>query len=640
MKSLNKALMTLVLAMMLPLGGIAQAPAAEVIHAYSTDITLNDDGSVRVLETIEVRAEGIDIRRGIYRDIPTVLVNDDGSRLYSDLTIHSVERDGEQEPWHSEGIENGLRLYIGDADILLETPADYTYTIDYSMTRMARRFADRDELYFNAIGPYWDFPIDSAVARVTLPTGAVITDLQGYTGGHGSKEQAVTISKPSDNQAIFRATRALEAYEGMTVSASFAKGVLAAPSPTDSAFAFLSDRRAELVPAIAALVVLIYNLWAWLTVGRDPPKGTIIPQFYPPKDLSPARAHYVHRMGWQRNGWLAFTAGLIDLAVKGLLVLGKDDKKNTIAATEAAVPADLPQEEAELRAYFTHRGTVRVDKNTGPALAKQLEEFKKRAKGQGDNPWFRLNVLHIVLSVVLSAIMLGWMLWAGVIDPVFVFIAIFATAFLSIFATALGGVFNGSWVTRAFLFLWFGFFVFNAGGALLGFITDIASGITIGMPVLALATIVLVNAVFGALMRAPTVEGRRVMDDIDGFRMYLETAEKERLNFSAEPQMTVSRFETILPYAVALGVEKPWTERFENDLARNAIQDVDGTGYHPHWHSGSDFRAGSMGRDVAAFATGMSAAMIAAQPSSSSSSGGGGGGSSGGGGGGGGGGGW
>src|SRR5690606_24325818 len=99
-------------------------------------------------------------------------------------------------------------------------------------------------------------------------------------------------------------------------------------------------------------------------------------------------------------------------------------------------------------------------------------------------------------------------------------------------------------------------------------------------------------------------------------------------------------FERILPYAIALGVEKPWSERFEAELARNAISDAQ-PGYQPAWYRGS-WSTGSGGFSNAAttVASGMSAAMIAAQPVSSSSSGGGGGGFSGGGGGGGGGGGW
>ena len=639
MKKLQRAFLALALAVVLPLVLVSGVLAEEVIRSYATEIRLDTEGSVHVLETIEVRAEGNDIRRGIYRDIPTVLINDDGSKLYSDLTIQSVKRDGREEPYHTEGIENGLRIYIGDADVLLDVPAIYRYTIEYSMTRMARRFADHDELYFNAIGPYWDFPILSAVASVILPDGAEISDLQGYTGGYGSTEQAVAMSRDG-NTAIFRATRPLSAYEGMTVSASFQKGILAKPSTTTGVMNYLSDHRIQIVPALAALVVLLYNIWAWLAVGRDPEKGTIIPLFHPPENLSPALTHYIHRMGWKRSGWLAFTAGLIDLAVKGLLVLGKDGKRNTITATDAPVPAGLPPEEAALHAYFAGRDTVRVDKKTGPKLAKQMSAFKSKAMGTKGNVWFRNNLLYVVLSVVISIAMLGVMLWAGVIDPEFVIIAIFATIFLTVFTTVFGSMLAGNWITRFFMLVWIGFFLANAGAGLFGALTDMLNGVSIGMPILAFITIIAVNALFGVLMRAPTVEGRRIMDKIDGFKMYLETAEKERLNFQDEPQMTVSRFETILPYAVALGVEKPWTERFENDLARNAVSDYDGNDYHPHWHTGSDFRAGSMGRDVAAFASGMSAAMIASQPSSSSSSGGGGGGSSGGGGGGGGGGGW
>jgi uncharacterized membrane protein len=112
-----------------------------------------------------------------------------------------------------------------------------------------------------------------------------------------------------------------------------------------------------------------------------------------------------------------------------------------------------------------------------------------------------------------------------------------------------------------------------------------------------------------------------------------------------EPPMTVRRFEEILPYAIALKVEKPWSEHFEAELKRNAVADAEGSTYSPGWYHGSSWSSarGGFSNTVAAAASGLSAAMIAAQPVSSSSSGfsgGGGGGSSGGGGGGGGGGGW
>ena len=89
-------------------------------------------------------------------------------------------------------------------------------------------------------------------------------------------------------------------------------------------------------------------------------------------------------------------------------------------------------------------------------------------------------------------------------------------------------------------------------------------------------------------MRAPTVAGRKLMDQIDGFKMYLETAEKNRLNYvdKGEPPMTVPRFESILPFAIALGVEKLWSQRFEGDLARNAVAGVTSGSYSPLWYTG------------------------------------------------------
>ena len=166
----------------------------------------------------------------------------------------------------------------------------------------------------------------------------------------------------------------------------------------------------------------------------------------------------------------------------------------------------------------------------------------------------------------------------------------------------------------------------------------------IDTPLIGAISIVIINVVFAILMRAPTVQGRKLMDQIDGFKMYLDTAEKNRLNINGEPPMTVERFEGILPYAIALGVEKPWSEHFEGELSRNAVAGAS-SGYSPGWYTGRNWNnSGGFSNSVASVASGMSAAMIAAQPSSSSgsgfSSGGGGGGGSGGGGGGGGGGGW
>ena len=104
--------------------------------------------------------------------------------------------------------------------------------------------------------------------------------------------------------------------------------------------------------------------------------------------------------------------------------------------------------------------------------------------------------------------------------------------------------------------------------------------------------------------------------------------------------MSPQHFETVLPYAVALGLEKPWSNAFQAWLASAAGAAAAAT-YTPHWYRGGNFSPGRIGETMSTLPSSISKSMTNAMPApKSSSSGFSGGGSSGGGGGGGGGGGW
>lgn len=127
------------------------------------------------------------------------------------------------------------------------------------------------------------------------------------------------------------------------------------------------------------------------------------------------------------------------------------------------------------------------------------------------------------------------------------------------------------------------------------------------------------------------------MDEAEGFRMYLSVAEKDQLNMMHEPELNIQRFEKLLPYAIALGVENQWGRRFENAL-RQSMQDT--ATYRPVWYAGSGAATFSPHNFASTMGKSFSSAISSASTAPGSSSGSGGGGSSGGGGGGGGGGGW
>jgi uncharacterized membrane protein YgcG len=157
------------------------------------------------------------------------------------------------------------------------------------------------------------------------------------------------------------------------------------------------------------------------------------------------------------------------------------------------------------------------------------------------------------------------------------------------------------------------------------------------MLVLALATL---NGLFHYLLRAPTAAGRAVMDQIDGLALYLRIAETPRLNVGEAPELDTDRFERLLPYAVALGLEKPWSEAFERAFARSHPGVSPTDAYRPAWRSGRAWTQRNLGSAIAGSMASTLGSFASASPPPKSSSGFGGGGGSGRGGGGGGGGGW
>ena len=140
------------------------------------------------------------------------------------------------------------------------------------------------------------------------------------------------------------------------------------------------------------------------------------------------------------------------------------------------------------------------------------------------------------------------------------------------------------------------------------------------------------------LLRAPTPAGRRIMDEIEGFKMYLDTAEQDRLQRMRSPELTPEVFEMFLPFAFALGVQNKWCERFTREFPQEVAK---GGSYQAAWYSGDHSGLNGINHlSSQGFSKGFSSAISSASSPPGSSSGSGGGGSSGGGGGGGGGGGW
>jgi uncharacterized membrane protein YgcG len=641
--------------------GPASATAEEAIERLHADIQLARNGTVHVAETFRVHAEGVNIRHGIYRDVSTTFEDAEKKVHRVGFRLISLTRDGLPEPYHTERYGDFLRIYAGDADVFLQ-PGTYNYVLTYETDRQIRWFDEKPELFWNVTGNAWAFPILDTSARLALPDKAAPVKWTAYTGAVGERGTDFR-GAVVDGILNVQTTRRLEPGEGLSIVAEIPANAVDKPSGVTAFRYFLLDYAEWLIGGVGLLIVLAYYLWAWNRVGRDPKGGTIIPLFHPPEGVSAALSGYIRNWGFGANAWKASTASALALAVRGLIVFDQEGKDLVLERTKASADAireKLPAGEKTLLAWVDSRGgRAEINKSNGKAVARIGDDFKSSVRKEEGSRYFKRNTLYFVLGVVLSVLtVVAILLFGGLSQDDFgLFIGmLFVGIFLSVFLVPMiAGLFDGRGaghiitsllslsVVLGFLLYFAGSFLSDLAGASGSIVASLLAGARDhAFPVALMIVFPILNGLFFYLLRAPTPEGRPVMDEIEGFRMYLETAESGRLNIANAPEITTERFEALLPYAVALGVEKPWADAFAAALARAHPGDSDAMSYYqPRWRRGGSWSSNDFGRSISsAVASATTAASSAIPRSSSSSSGFSGGSGSGGGGGGRGGGGW
>lgn len=601
----------------------------ERILSFHSDIEVNQDASILITETIQVVAQGEEIRRGIYRDFPTKYKDNRGNNYNVGFEILSVKRDDVAEPYHTEPLRNGTRVYFGQSDVYLSVPGIYTYTFTYRTTRQLGFFETHDELYWNVTGNGWVFPIDRASAEVILPTNIEAKDIKttGYTGVEGSKQSNLE-SRVVGNRAYFETTVPLQSYEGLTIVSMWPKGHVTYPTSTEKLWYFLLDNIAWL----ALLALIAYYSIAWYFHGKDPERGTIIPLYESPDGISPAEIRFLDKMGFDKK---CLTASVISMAEKGYLTIEQKTKLYHLSKT-GKHEEKLSLEEKEVASeLFGILDTCILDNTRSSYFQNAIVKLSKFLDGKYEKKYFVHNYPFLVVGVLLSAMSV---LLQSTNFELPAFGVLFLGVWLGIWTVGLVSMWKqiySSWHTSksASIFLFFFSIPFLV-------VEVVVIGVIFTSTSFAFLTFLIcligVNIFFFITMKRRTLIGEEMQAKIEGFRWFLTVTEKDRINFHNPPELTPELFEKFLPYAFALGVEAKWAEQFHGVFARMG---VDEQSYHPQWFHPNTSYAG-FGSFASTFGSSFSSAISSASTPPGSSSGGGGGGSSGGGGGGGGGGGW
>ncbi len=609
------------------------AYSQEKILSFQSLVQVHPDATLTVTETIKVQSAGVVIRRGIVRDFPTIYRDKAGNTVNVGFEVLEVLRDGKNEPYHLQYVKNGVKIYIGRKDVILPSGV-YEYTIKYRTDRQLGFFPNYDELYWNVTGHGWTFPIESAQAVIELPPGAKIIQYRAYTGRYGAKGRDYNAREEGPGMIVFTATRDLPPGSGLTVAVAWPKGVVQPPSDLDKMGFFLRDYLNLVVGGAGLLLVLGFYLVSWNRVGKDPAKGTIIPLFAPPPGFSPPSVRYLLRMGFDDR---TVAAALVDMAVKGYLTIENVGKEYTLHKKGGGAKAITREEQNLGNELFSGGDTLEMKGINYKCIQSAREALNETLKSELQKAYFFANSNYFAAGVVLSLLAVGAVLLTSMNHGSNWDKSLWLAVWIG------GGIGLTAWFLKRWTFTitknlgGVGMALFACGFLLLKFFTAPALRSTFIPAVVILLPFLLgLNFLFYRLLKAPTLTGRKIMDQIEGFKLYLSVAEKERLDLLNPPEKTPELFEKYLPYALALDVENQWSEQFAGVLAQAG---EDGRGYTPGWYTGSYHDVGST-RFVSGLGGAFAGAIAASSSPPGSSSGSGGGGFSGGGGGGGGGSGW
>jgi len=613
------------------------ASAEERISSFRSDVEIHRDSSLEVTETVDVRAEHNRINHGIYRDFPTRYRGPKGTQVRVGFTFHGATLDGTPVPASTEAFGNGVRIKIGDADAYVDV-GDHRYVIRYRTTRQIGRFKDYDELYWNATGNGWVFPIDVAEARIRLPQATRFGQRRTYTGPQGSTTSNAMVVEEKPGEILFRTTALLAPYEGLTVAVAFPKGVVAELTSGSRLVDWFADNGPPVAGVLGLLGLIGFYYIAWRRAGRDPPKGTVVPIFSPPDGLSPGAMRYVSEMGFDNQ---VFAAALVDMGVRGHIRMveedggwfGRDKTRLERVAGAQPLPSD---EDAALRELAAIGEAIVMKQENHAKFSSAKKALERLLKAEYEGKLFNKN-WGWALAGVLLLVAAVWLVAASIVaasglDVTTVLVPLGAAIVVALLllwiqsATAVGKC------LAAIIALVFAGLVIATGAPIL--FQAIQTGWWLPFVPLALAVPLVASAFMW--IDAPTKAGRQVLDRVAGFKQYLSITERERLDRMHPPEDTPELFERYLPYAIALGVENRWAERFEGVLAAAAASGRQGFGWYSGQSNPWDNPTGFANTVGASLASTISSASTA--PGSRSGSGGGG--SSGGGGGGGGGGGW
>lgn len=525
------------------------------ITIYDVEIVVDEHNKYSIKENIDTYFNVS--KHGIVRRIPLYnnIIRQDGTRERNRVLISNVHVN---EEFASSRENNNYVLKIGSADKTLTGKHSYSISYDYDIGLDKNN--KYDELYFNIIGTEWDTNISNVTFKITMPKEFDASKL-GFSYGEYGYSNTDNISYDVDGNVItgsFDGT--LLAGEGLNVRMELPEGYFIRKSVGSS----LLECWYYIIPILGVLISYLI----WKKYGKDDQVVDVV-SFYPPENMNSLDVAFAKKGSVNSNDAVSL---LVYLASKGYIKIVEDKKSKSRFTIQKVKEYDGNNKEEELffrglfkkvwdsissdelnESFYLTINSILTKKNS---TANRKEIFNNKSSNKR-YILFLFMLITSSLSTIIPA--LGYKLS----DVIF---SIIICNLIGIVALIIVGIIYDNNCTKKGLnsALGFAFFFVLA--------LAVANFTIIGFEYIYYDTVYLIGFIlcmvctyliyfFYLIVTKRTEYGNKVLGEVNGFKKFLETAEKDKLESLVHDDP--SYFYNILPYAYVLGVSDAWIKQFE-----------------------------------------------------------------------------
>ena len=551
---------------------------AEKIKNYEVSIQINKNGTLTVNEVIDYEFDE-KLKHGIYRDIPLSYKKLGFEMNKTFIKMNFIKRNGQPEEYTKKKFFEGIRYRVGSESTYVNSvEKNSRYEFNYTVYNAISKNKGIYQIYYNAIGQFWTVPIENADIIISFENNQNIEKdeierMEVSTGSYG--EELNNYEMHDDNgKIIIKSTEEFSPDTGLTFLLNLKTDKIK-PTFLDRIKILFTINPFFITGPLVLLFLTIYSFVTWLFFGKDPAKKAIIPEFNIPKGISAMYAAYVNGTKEPRE---ILSVGVMSLLSKGYIKAedeegnGKNVKYTKVETENGTVKEKLYDEERIVLEALSSRqdGIFSDNRNLYKSGSKVLNLLSDRY----GKVTYQKNYMFLIPFFLAVPILL------------FVTFSVTNKYFFQLLDYRIILFFVPVFFSLANLII-----ILNK--KILCFIIMIMTlllSIKFGAEIFIFALYYMILfIVYFIVIGKYTDKGLREKEYLKGMKMYIKTAEENKIQKFNDVDELVEYFKGILPYAVALGVKNEAIKLMEKSIRLNNFEEsgnyVSNRVYMPSYYS-------------------------------------------------------